>query len=106
MAFPIHVLVSHHHRVIKIQQILQITCSFLQGIGKVIEAQIYRSEKEKNKQSQRQQLKYCYIGSSVESLYRAVDISARNFDALYIITIKFLKSPACNFQTFQSGIGF
>jgi hypothetical protein len=28
---------------------------------------------------------------------------ARNFDAFYIITIKFLKSPACNFQTFQSG---
>jgi hypothetical protein len=29
---------------------------------------------------------------------------ARNFDAFYIITIKFLKSPARNFQTFQSGI--
>jgi hypothetical protein len=29
---------------------------------------------------------------------------ARNFDAFYIlITIKFLKSPARNFQTFQSG---
>ena len=29
---------------------------------------------------------------------------ARNFDAFYIITIKFLKSPARNFQTFQSGL--
>ena len=28
---------------------------------------------------------------------------ARNFDAFYIITIKFLKSPERNFQTFQSG---
>ena len=29
---------------------------------------------------------------------------ARNFDAFYIITIKFLKSPARNSQTFQSGV--
>jgi hypothetical protein len=28
---------------------------------------------------------------------------ARNFDAFYIFTIKFSKSPARNFQTFQSG---
>ena len=29
---------------------------------------------------------------------------ARNFDAFYIFTIKFSKSPARNFQTFQSGM--
>ena len=29
---------------------------------------------------------------------------ARNFDAFYIFTIKFSKSPARNFQTFQSGL--
>ena len=27
----------------------------------------------------------------------------RTFDAFYIFTIKFSKSPPCNFQTFQSG---
>ena len=30
---------------------------------------------------------------------------ARNFDAFYLFTIKFSKSPARNFQTFQSGSG-
>jgi hypothetical protein len=29
---------------------------------------------------------------------------ARNFDAFYIFTIKFSKSPARNFETFQSGL--
>jgi hypothetical protein len=48
-----------------------------------------------------------YLSASVESLYRAADYTvspARNFDAFYIFyTIKFLKSLARNFQTFQSG---
>ena len=37
------------------------------------------------------------------SLLITRNTNTRNFDAFYIITIKFLKSPACNFQTFQSG---
>jgi hypothetical protein len=41
--------------------------------------------------------------TSVESLYRAVDISGVQFWCFLLITIKFLKSLARNFQTFQSG---
>jgi hypothetical protein len=37
------------------------------------------------------------------SLARRISL-ARNPDAFYIITIKFLKSLARNFQTFQSGL--
>ena len=42
--------------------------------------------------------------ASLESLYVATEISARNFDVPYIIYSKFSKSRAHNLQTFQSGV--
>ena len=47
--------------------------------------------------------RYWTVVSPVWKVCIAQRISpARNFDAFYIFTIKFLKSPARNFQTFQS----
>jgi hypothetical protein len=43
---------------------------------------------------------------NLKFISRGGDIGRANFDAFYIFTIEFSKSPARNFQTFQSVIIF
>ena len=46
----------------------------------------------------------CFISQPTRSVKSAVFITPRTFNAFYIFTIKFSKSPPRNFQTFQSGL--
>jgi hypothetical protein len=46
----------------------------------------------------------CFISQPTRSGKSAVVITPRTFNAFYIFTIKFSKSPPRNFQTFQSGL--